>query len=159
VKENTVAIPGKFNGWKQVFLVAIVVGAAGNLHFSALTITNAAMLSGGTLVVSGTMYGLAYSLFSLMQGPPQPFVAALTKRIGPRKALMMGCLLSAVLCLGLSNIINSAIVFVLFYDATGGYSGAFFLYGALVLMSAAIFVFFVGIPCTRNYKKAMDLAA
>jgi MFS family permease len=120
VKENAVLSPVKFDGWKQVFFTAMVTGAAGSLHMNALTITNTAMMSGGKLVISGTMYGLAYSLFSLMQGPPQPFVAALTKRIGPRKTLIMGCLLSAVLCLGLSNIINSAIVFVLLYGVVFG---------------------------------------
>lgn len=109
-----------FQGWQQVFLVALTVGLGNSLSAGALTITNTAMMSGGQIIINGTMFGLAYSLFSLMQGPPQPVVAKLIQRMGPRKVLMIGCLCTAVVGIVLSNFITSSIAFVVIYGVLFG---------------------------------------
>ena len=110
----------KFFGWQQVILLSILYGFGYNMSNSALAISNATMLAGGQVAMTASMYGLSYSLFSLMQGPSQPIVGKLVKKFGPKKILIGGNFLLVLVAFLIPNFISSGITFVIGYGLIFG---------------------------------------
>jgi MFS family permease len=109
----------KFSGWQQVILVALTTGFGVNLFSQALNIANAAMFSQGQIVMSASMFGLAYSLYSLTQGPPQLLVGKLVRKFGSRTVLIAGFAALVLLGFGISNFIRNGALFVAIYTLHG----------------------------------------
>lgn len=105
----------KFSGWQQLVLVSLATGFGFNLLYSAMSITNAAMYSNGQITMSASMYGLAFSVGTLVQGPPMMLIAKLVRKLGTRKTLMLGYGSMAAVALLLSNFITSGVSFIIIY--------------------------------------------
>jgi MFS family permease len=112
----------KFSGWAQLVLVALVGGFTSILFGGILLISNTVMFSGQQIVISATLFGLGFSVYSFMQGPPQLLLAQFIRKIGSRKILTIGSILMAVIGLGISNFINSGITFVIIYGGLYGFA-------------------------------------
>jgi MFS family permease len=109
----------KFSGWRQVILVTFTTGFGVNLFLQALNIANTAMFSQGQIVMSASMFGLAYSLYSLTQGPPQLLVGKIVRKFGSRRVLIAGLAALCLLGFVISNFIRSGVLFVAIYTLYG----------------------------------------
>jgi MFS family permease len=90
-----------------------------NLFGQALNIANAAMFSQGQIAMSASMFGLAYSLFSLTQGPPQLLVGGIVRKFGSRAVLIAGLVALCIMGFGISNFIRNSPLFVIVYTLYG----------------------------------------
>jgi MFS family permease len=112
----------KFKGWTQLIFVSLIVGLSSLAFREFLQISNTIMFSNQQVVMSATIYGLAFSVYALLQGPPQVLLAKVIKKVGARKVLIVGCMLATVLGLGISNLMNTAISFVVIYGLFFGFA-------------------------------------
>lgn len=110
----------KFSGWTQLINVSLIVGLTSLAGAGFFQISNTLMFRDQQVVMTATVYGLAFSLFSLMQGPPQPLVAQFVKKIGARNTSIIGCVLLIILGFGLSQFVNSGTSFVIIYGIFWG---------------------------------------
>lgn len=110
----------KFEGWYQLIIVSSIMGLIANFMNNSVTIANTIMMTSGGIAISATAFGLGSSIYSLMQGIPQPLVGKLVKKKGSRLILTFGCILAFVLGIGLSNLINSDISYLIIYGVVWG---------------------------------------
>lgn len=112
----------KFSGWRMLILVSLIVALDASSDLGFLSISNTVMFSGQQIAITATTFGLAFSVYAFLQGPTQPIVAQIVKKIGSRNTLIIGSLLSIVLGLGVSNFITSGTSFVAIYGVVYGLS-------------------------------------
>jgi MFS family permease len=81
---------------------------------SILLIANTKMFTGKQVIMTATLYGMGFTVFGLMQGPPQPILAKIIQKIGPRKPLIFDSIVMILTGL-LGKAISNAGTFVMIY--------------------------------------------
>ena len=104
----------KFSGWWQLALVTFIATSA-TMFSSLVMIASPIMYSSGQVAMTTTVYGLAFTVLCLMQGPPQLILAVVSNKIGARKPMMFGSVVMILVGLVLSRFINSGLTFVLVF--------------------------------------------
>lgn len=110
----------KFSGWKQLVFVAIITGMTAQYGSAAVSLSNTIMRSGAQVAMTATAFGLGSTLYSLMQGPPQLVIGAWIKKQGTRRVFLLGIPFMVLVTLGLSNLLNTDISYILVYGIMWG---------------------------------------
>ena len=112
----------KFSGWKQLLMISIITGLTAQYGGAAVSLSNTVMQNGAQVAMTATAFGLGSTVYSLMQGPPQILIGAWINKQGARKVFMMGIPFLILVTLGLSNLLNSDISYILVFGVFWGLS-------------------------------------
>lgn len=122
LEERKNMVRQRFSGWNQLIIMSLIVGLTSLADAGFLSISNTLMFRDQQVIITASMYGLAFTFFGLLQGPSQPFVAQLVKKIGPRNTLIIGSLISIMVGFWASTFITTGIRFVVIYGVIWGSS-------------------------------------
>ena len=109
----------KFSGWFQLALCTVIT-VAFTMFQTSINIANTSMLSAKQVAMSATTYGLAFSVMSFIQGPPQLLLGRAIKKWGPRKPIMLGALITMAAGLTAPSMLNSGTAFVIYFGVLYG---------------------------------------
>ena len=109
----------KFSGWFQLALCTVIT-VAFTMFQTSINIANTSMLSAKQVAMSATTYGLAFSVMSFIQGPPQLLLGRAIKKWGPRAPIMLGALITIAAGLTAPTMLNSGTAFVIYFGVLYG---------------------------------------
>jgi len=109
----TVEKKKSFYGWPLCMVLAIMYFCSSGSILAAAQIVNPLMLADESMVFSGTLLSLGFTIFVIMQGIPSPFVGQLIAKIGARFTMAIGAALLAIGALSMIFIVTEPIGYLI----------------------------------------------